>query len=262
MAGSLSDFAELELLDHVFKVGEYSQPANIYVALSTADPGESGAGIAEPVGNGYARVAHNTWDVATSRATKNTGVITFAEASGSWGVITHFAIFDHVDAGNMLAYGELSASKTIGAGDDASFAAGAIDISFNAGGISDYLANELLDHLFKTGAYTVPTHIYVGLSTADPTDDGSGIIEPGENYARKEFDTWNVAAAGATSNDGAITFVTADASWGTITYFFLSDGAAANGDNMLFRAAVDAAKAVGNGDTAKFDDETLFITLT
>jgi len=36
------------------------------------------------------------------------------------------------------------------------------------GSLSDFLENELLDHVLKTGAYAVPTNIYVALSTADP----------------------------------------------------------------------------------------------
>jgi hypothetical protein len=37
--------------------------------------------------------------------------------------------------------------------------------------------NEILDHLFGKGSYTPPT-IYVALSTADPTDAGTGIAQP------------------------------------------------------------------------------------
>ena len=54
------------------------------------------------------------------------------------------------------------------------------------GGFSDYWENKILDHIFGKGSYTPPT-IYVGLSTADPTDDGSGLAEPsGNGYARKQ----------------------------------------------------------------------------
>jgi len=262
MAGSLSDFAELELLDHVLKVGEYTPPTHIYVALSTADPGESGAGISEPGVGGYARVQHDSWDAATGRATENTGTVTFPEATANWGTITHFALFDDPNAGNMLAYGELVASKTINTGDNASFADGAINASFSAGGISDYLANKLLDHLFKVGAYDVPANIYVALCTAaiSDSDTGTTITEPASNYARKQFNTWNTAAAGATSNNGAITFVQATDSWGTITHFCLVDASTAG--NLLLYAEAETPKAVGNGDTVEFADTALAITLT
>lgn len=259
--GSLSDFLELEILDHVLKVGSYAQPAAIYIALSTADPLDTGAGMAEPSGNGYARIQQDAWDAAASRATENTGAVEFPEATGSWGTITHFAIFDAVTAGNMLAHGALTESKSIGSGDNASFAAGAIDVLFTAGGVSNYLANALLDHIFKTAAYTVPTAIYIALATAAITDSdtGSTITEPGSNYARKQHDAYDAAAAGASENTGEITFVQATGSWGTVTHFALCDALTVG--NILFHAALDTSRAIGVGDTAHFDDGALDITL-
>ena len=37
--------------------------------------------------------------------------------------------------------------------------------------MSDYLENEILDHILATGAYTMPTTVYVGLSTGSFNDD-------------------------------------------------------------------------------------------
>jgi len=260
--GSLSNFLELEILDHVLLVGDYAQPTNIYVGLSTEDPTEDGSGLAEPVGNGYARVLHSTWDVASSRATENTGTISFAEASGSWGTVTHFALFDHLTAGNMLAYGALSASKTIGSGDNASFQDGAIDVSFNSGGISTFLSNAILNHIFKNTAYDTTANIYVALSLANPTDDGSGVSEPVPgDYNRIQHNTWDAAASGATQNDGAITFdQIGSTQWGTVTHFAMFD--AATSGNMLFYGALDTSRNLGQGDTASFADGALQVNLT
>lgn len=263
MAGSIGDALEIKLLDHVLKVAPFAIPANIYIALSTADPLDTGAGIAEPVGDGYARVVCNSWDAATSRAIENTNAVEFPEAEGDgWGEITHFAIFDAITGGNFLAHGDLATAKTIGAGDNASFAAGDIDISFNTGGVSDYLANKLLDHIFKTTEYTVPTNIYVALATAtiEDSDTGTTITEPGENYARKGHDAYDAAAAGASENTGAITFVTATGSWGAVTDVALIDALTLG--NILFYATLDESKTIGNGDTAKFNDGALDFTLT
>jgi len=262
MAGSISDALEIKLLDHVLKNDAFAVPANIYIALSTADPLDTGAGIAEPVGNGCIRVVCNAWDVAASRAIANTGAIEFAEAEGDgWGEITYFAIFDAITGGNFLAHGDLAVAKTVGAGDNASFAAGDIDISFSSGGVSDYLANKLLDHIFKTTEYSQPTNIYVALATAEIIDatTGTTITEPGENYARKGHDAYDAAAVGASENTGVITFVTADAAWGTVTYVALVDALTVG--NILFYAILDEAKAIGNGDTAKFNDGALDFTM-
>jgi len=115
--------------------------------------------------------------------------------------------------------------------------------------------------VFKTASYSQPTNIYVGLATATVTDatTGSTITEPGENYARKGHDAYDVASGGASENSGAITFVTATASWGTVTYVALIDALTLG--NILFYAALDTSKAIGNGDTAKFNDGALDFTM-
>jgi hypothetical protein len=133
--GSFGNYLELELLDHVFGCGarNYTPPTNIYVALSTADPTNTGAGIAEPVGGSYARVSTITadWAVAAAGALSNANPITFPEATGDWGTITHFALFDALTGGNMLAHGALTVAKAIGIGDTAKFAAGDLDVTLD-----------------------------------------------------------------------------------------------------------------------------------
>jgi len=131
--GSFSNYLENKLLDHVFMKTAFSQPTYIYVALSTADPGEDGSGISEPSGNGYARVqtSGDDWNAAANGHIDNANDITFPEATGDWGTITHFALFDAATDGNMLAYGSLSQSKTIGSGDTAKFKAGDLDVTLD-----------------------------------------------------------------------------------------------------------------------------------
>lgn len=126
---TFSDYLENELLDHVFKVGAFTQPTNIYVALSTTDPGDDGSTIAEPSGGSYARTVMNSWNAASGGATANTSAITFPTATASWGTITHFALFDASTLGNMLAHGALTTSKAVGTGDTPEFAAGALDVT-------------------------------------------------------------------------------------------------------------------------------------
>jgi hypothetical protein len=133
--GSFGNYLEDEILDHIFGKGAYTPPT-IYVALSTADPTDDGTGMAEPSGNGYLRVqtAAADWDPASGGALDNANAIEFPQASGgSWGTITHFALFDATKAvgGNMLAHGALSASKTIADGDTARFSAGALDVTLD-----------------------------------------------------------------------------------------------------------------------------------
>lgn len=135
MAGSASDYLENALLDHVTGKSAYTQPT-AYVALCTAEPGEanSGAGISEVTNsNNYARksTAAGDWNSASAGATANANPITFNQASGSWGTVTHFAIMDSPvwGEGYMLLWGDLTTPKAISNGDTPSFAAGDLDLT-------------------------------------------------------------------------------------------------------------------------------------
>ncbi len=260
--GSLSTYAVNKLVDHSLKNTAFTQPSNIYVALSTADPLDSGSGLAEPSGGSYAREAINNWDTSASRATENTDTISFTEATASWGTITHFALMDAVTSGNLLAHGALSASQTIGSGDNASFQAGDIDVSFNTGGISNYLSNKLLDHIFKNTAMTQATNLYAALSLTgnNPGDDGSGASEPSDTYARVNHNVWSSASSGQSDNTGTITFAQATAAWGTVAYFMIFD--ALTTGNMFYYGSLTSPKAIGQNDTAQFADSGLSITMT
>lgn len=127
---SFSDYLENKILDHVFKGAVFTQPTNLYVALFTAGPSDSGGGT-EVNGGGYIRVNHDTWDVASSGATQNTVAITFPKATASWGTVTHVGIYDAVTGGNLIAWAALTISKAVGVDDTAEFSAGAIDITLD-----------------------------------------------------------------------------------------------------------------------------------
>jgi len=257
--GSLSDYSEDALLDHILMVSSLTQPSGIYMALSTADPLDDASGIAEPSGGGYARIAVNNWTPAASRGTQNEDIVTFAEARLSWGTITHFALYDALTGGNMLAHGSLSTSKVVGNGDSIYFAAGDVNILISAGGFSDVYANYVLDHLFKGTSLTVPSNIFVALATAATVDadTGSTITEPADGYARVAHIAWDAASGGATENTGVVTYAVASGVWASVTHFALID----DSGNMMLHGALDAAIAVGIGDAANWIDGALDITL-
>lgn len=130
--GGFSDYWENEILDHLFSKGNYTPPA-IYVGLSTADPSDDGSGLAEPCDNGYARVATtgSDWNVASGGAVANANDIIFPQATGSWGTITHFALFDAATGGNMLAHGSLSEPMEINSPNMAKIVAGSIYVALD-----------------------------------------------------------------------------------------------------------------------------------
>lgn len=100
------------------KTSSLTSASSIYVGLSTSAPLADGTNVTEPIGNGYARVLlGNTSQELTQKMgtvanghVENDEIIYFPEATGSWGTITHFCIFDAQSNGNLLAFGALSTS--------------------------------------------------------------------------------------------------------------------------------------------------------
>ena len=122
-------------------------------------------------------------------------------------------------------------------------------------GKSDYLENEILDHIFSAATWTAPDPVYIALFTAAPSDAGGGTEVSGGAYARASVTNnatnFPAASGGAKSNGTAITFTQASgANWGTITHFAVFDASSAG--NMLYWGTVTPNKAVNDGDTASF----------
>lgn len=256
--GKLSVYAVDKIFDHIFKVAEFVQPTVTWIALFDGDP--EGIGVECP-GVTYGRIQCTAWVAGALRANSNSDLITFLEAGIDWGVANYVAIMDAEVAGNVLGKDDIT-EITINEGDDLYIDIGDIDVSWAAGGICNTWAAKTLDHIFKNTPITVPTNIYVGYSTADPTDDASGLAEPVANgYARKLMNTWNIAAAKLTDNDGAILFdACVTAPQGTITHFIISDHLTnVLEPNIIIHGALDAPVNIGVGDQLNFPDETLEI---
>ena len=134
MAG-FTDTIENAVLNHIFGKTAYTAPATYYIGLSTSNPGESGSMAGEPSGGSYVRVAvtNNTTNFPNAvDGSKANGVqITFPEATGTWGNITHFFLADAATDGNIVAYGTLLAAKSIESGDVMYFEAGDLVITLD-----------------------------------------------------------------------------------------------------------------------------------
>lgn len=258
--GSLSDYAEQKIIDHLLGVTSYTQLTNLYVALAASNvtDADTGATFDEvPNANNYARVNFNDWTAAASRSLSNNSIIQFNQATGgNWGTVTDIVVLDSAThgAGNIIAYDAMPSSQTINEDDQPSFAAGAVVIAFAANGVSDYAADSLLDHLFINTAFTSPANTYIALSDADPigTTTGSTISEPGDTYARVLFNDWNAASGDPTAIDNAseIAFAEATASWGTIIAFAVCDSSTLG--EILVYGGMNIDKLVTAGHTAKF----------
>jgi hypothetical protein len=124
---AMSNYLENEILDHILGTGSYTMPSAVYVGLSTGSFGDDNSGT-ELSGSGYARVAA-TFNAAASGTADNASAIQFAAATGSWGSVSHFGIFDAASSGNLLIHGAFTTAKTIESGDILKIDAGDLDIS-------------------------------------------------------------------------------------------------------------------------------------
>lgn len=126
-----------------------------------------------------------------------------------------------------------------------------------AGSFSNFLENEVLDHVLGTGAYSSPSP-FVALFTVAPTDAGGGTEVTGGSYARQAA-SFGAAASGAATTDADINFPTATANWGTVVALALFDASTAG--NMLMWGDLAASKTINNGTQARILTGDLDVTL-
>ena len=125
---AMSDYLEGKILDHVLSTTSFTMPTGVYVGLSTGSFGDDNSGT-ELTGNGYARQGDVAFDAASGGVADNTSNIEFPAATGSWGSVGFFGIFDAATSGNLLIHGALTTAKTISTGDILRIGAGDLDIT-------------------------------------------------------------------------------------------------------------------------------------
>lgn len=130
---AMSNYLENKVLDWLLRGQAFAPPATIYLALMTSAPDDAGGGV-EVAGGGYARVGvtsnlanwagtqgagTTTPSSGGSGTTSNNNVLTFPSPTGYWGLVSSIAVFDQPTGGNLLWSAQLTAARTIQAGDPA-----------------------------------------------------------------------------------------------------------------------------------------------
>lgn len=109
---AFSNALEDRVLNFVFGKVYYS-PFELVLGLSLANPLDDESGLDEPsVDDGYERVQtvlgvypYSDWLYAAAGGVANRHTFTFPTATGDWGLIKYFVLFDALQ---MLIYGELN----------------------------------------------------------------------------------------------------------------------------------------------------------
>ena len=119
----LTDAMKARVLDAIYQDSPVGPAATLYVALSTTAPSSDGSNFTRPSGNGYSDVAvtnnETNWPNASEAnpsVKENGTTITFPEATGSWGTITHWGVAE-LDGGTVIDWAPLDASKEVVEGD-------------------------------------------------------------------------------------------------------------------------------------------------
>lgn len=135
-------------------------------------------------------------------------------------------------------------------------------------GMIDQFEADVLDYITSgAGAGISPTNWYVALYTAAPNEDGTGGTEcSASEYQRQTMASgdWAAAVTGqpsTVSNSSTITFPAATSSWGTVTHFGICSSSTKGTADVQVFGALDASKAVNNGDTVSFAASALTLQL-
>jgi hypothetical protein len=211
----------------------------------------------------------------TSHTTSTNVDVDFSTASSSFATpATHIGLFDQSSGGNCWIWAPLAAPVTVNAGDSPTIAAGSVVFSLGlVGGCSDYLANKMIDEIFRGTAYAYPATTYVCMFSTAPTNAGGGTELSGGGYARVALPSTmddlcgsqgagttdpSSGTAGRISNNFSLLFPDPTAG-ATVRAAGLKD--AASGGNLLFWQDFAAKSISAGGAPATLSPDALGITV-
>lgn len=125
MADNLTDTVENQLLDALVGNASYTVTTPIKLALVTAN-GSDSAGGTEVTGGSYSR-QNISFNAASGGQIVSTGTISFGNMPTT--TVVGIELWDSGGTPKRLAYGPLTASKALVAGDTLQFAAGSVTMT-------------------------------------------------------------------------------------------------------------------------------------
>jgi hypothetical protein len=125
--------------------------------------------------------------------------------------------------------------------------------------MTDYLENELLDHVLNVGAYTAPSTLYAKLHTGDPGEDATS--NASTETLRKAL-AWAAASSGSIATNAAINWDPVTIT-GTETLNGLSIWDALTAGNALFKSTLTATVPnVSTGDRIDIASGAITVALS
>lgn len=104
-----------QVMGNLFKTKETpALPSEYYIGLSSTAPNISGGNVTEPLSNsGYKRVKLENLSEPADGVITNEQAISFDESTANWGTMSHFVIYEALEAGNLLMYDTLSTPRNV-----------------------------------------------------------------------------------------------------------------------------------------------------
>jgi hypothetical protein len=109
---SISNYAELKILDHTTGRAAWTAPSGVYIKLHTGDPGEEGTSNAAT--EATRKVV--TFSAAASGSIASSATVEWTNVSTTE-TYSHWSLWDASTSGNCLWSGALSSSAAVTAGD-------------------------------------------------------------------------------------------------------------------------------------------------
>lgn len=108
-----------------------------------------------------------------------------------------------------------------------------------------YFLNLVAGHIYGTKTEpALPEKLYVGLSSTEPSPDGTGATEPSASagYGRIQLTDMSEPVDGSVSNTKPIDFPESTDDWGVMTHYVVYD--APTGGNLLIYNQLDKSRTV------------------
>lgn len=127
MAGSITQYLENKIVDHILGTATYTKPSAVYVALFTTLPTKTTSGT-EVTGGSYARQSA-AFTASVAGLSSNSANINFTSMPTC--VVVGVGVYDSSTTGNLLFFSPLDTTRSVTAGDTFRISTGDLDISIN-----------------------------------------------------------------------------------------------------------------------------------
>lgn len=266
MTGSLSNYAELQMLRFLFTQQTVNRPASRYASVHTAAPGENGTNAE------FAEMTNRlpvSFNAPSEGRVSSAGSVTLLAGSTGLVKLTHWSLWTNPSAGQCLGWGEMGSSIYLGQGgilsnekpqviNQQNKTLGIGALYAHARGLSPYARDLALNWLFRNVAVVRPTAWFVALHFTPPDEDGVGGELTGTDAARRPV-SFGIPAGGATSNQEEVRFGRALYNWPRLTHFTLWDASIAG--NCLLKKGLKTALEVAEGEFVIFHPGTLKLSV-